>query len=125
MAEIRLHKPYNSAVLGHVLACVVGAASLIAGVKAGVSGLPLVIAFTLVIVGGMLPALAFYSWKFSRAAWSVMISTLCVFAAVTFFGSPKIANVLHVKILLALLIPLVQVVAVIMLADLRRDYREQ
>ena len=53
-----------------------------------------------------------------------MISTLCVFAAVTFFGAPKIAAVLHIGLTHRALIPIVQVVAVIALAELRREYRE-
>ncbi|MFT3696226.1 MAG: hypothetical protein QM831_24010 [Kofleriaceae bacterium] len=121
----RKHEPYNSAVIGHGLAVVIGVVSIIAGVEALMKGMPTVLPVTLVILGCVMGYSAAMSWQFSRAAWSLLISTLCVFAAVTFFGSPKIAGVLHVKIWLAMVIPIVQVVAVIMLADLRREYREQ
>jgi hypothetical protein len=125
MAEAaRLHKPHDVAVAGHAMAVVIGAASFVAGITALVKSLPGTMGVTLIIVGGLLPVLAHFSWKFSRAAWSLMISTLCVFAAVTFFGAPKIAAVLGTGLTLALVIPIVQVVAVIALAELRREYRE-
>lgn len=125
-ASPRKHEPYNSAVIGHGLATLIGVAMALTGIVTITKGLPLVVPMSLVILGGVVAVTAVVSWRyFSRAAWSVLISTLCVFAAVTFFGSPKIANLLHLKIWLAMVIPIVQVVAVIMLADLRREYREQ
>ena len=120
----RQHKPHEVAIVGHAMGAGIGALSFVAGILALVKSLPGTLGVTLIIVGGLLPVLAHFSWRFSRAAWSVMISTLCVFAAVTFFGAPKIAAVLHTGLVLALLIPIVQVVAVIALADLRREYRE-
>jgi hypothetical protein len=125
MAEAaRQHKPHEVAVVGHAMAAVIGAASFVAGITALVKSMPGTMGITLIIVGILLPVLAHFSWKFSRAAWSLMISTLCVFAAVTFFGAPKIAAVLGIGLTLATLIPIVQVVAVIALAELRREYRE-
>ena len=120
----RQHKPHEVAVAGHVMAAVIGAASFVAGITALAKSLPGVMGVTLIIVGALLPVLSHFSWRFSRPAWSLMISTLCVFAAVTFFGAPKIAAVLHTGLTLALVIPIVQVIAVIALADLRREYRE-
>ncbi len=125
MDESRHHQPYEAAVAGHVLAAAIGAASFIAGIVALAKSLPGVMGITLIVIGGLLPALAHYSWRFSRAAWSLMISTLAVFAAVTFFGAPKIAAVLHVALAVAFVIPIVQVVAVIALAELRAEFREQ
>jgi hypothetical protein len=125
MAEAtREHKSHEVAVAGHAMAVVIGAASFVAGITALVKSLPGTMGITLIIVGILLPVLAHFSWRFSRAAWSLMISTLCVFAAVTFFGAPKIAAVLGIGLTLATLIPIVQVVAVIALAELRREYRE-
>jgi hypothetical protein len=125
MAEAaRQHKSQEVAVAGHAMAAVIGAASFVAGITSLVKSLPGTMGITLIIVGMLLPVLAHFSWRFSRAAWSLMISTLCVFAAVTFFGAPKIAAVLNIGMSLALVIPIVQVVAVVALADLRREYRE-
>ncbi|MEO8845700.1 MAG: hypothetical protein ABI591_10855 [Kofleriaceae bacterium] len=125
MAEApRAHKPHDVAVAGHAMAVVIGAASFVAGITALVKSLPGTMGVTLIIVGTLLPVLAHFSWRFSRAAWSLMVSTLCVFAAVTFFGAPKIAAVLGIGLTVSLVIPIVQVIAVIALAQLRRDYRE-
>ena len=120
----RLHKPHEVAVAGHVMAVVIGAASFVAGIAALVKSLPGTMGVTLMIIGVMLPVLAHFSWRFSRAAWSLMISTLCVFAAVTFFGAPKVAATLHIGLTVSLVIPIVLIVAVIALADLRREYRD-
>ena len=122
---MRQHENLQLAAIGHGLAVVVGLGAIIAGVLAIVNSLPGVLGATLLVLGCMLPAVAHFSWRLSRAAWSVMISTLCVFAAVTLFGSPKIAAVMHVDLGIALLIPIVQVAAVIVLAQIRADYREQ
>ena len=120
----KAHKSEQVAMFAHGLAALIGLAAFVAGVMALAKGLTPVLGVTLLVVGGMLPTLAHFSWRFSRAAWSVIISTLCVFAAVTFFGAPKVAAVLHVGLAIAFVIPIVQVVAVIFLADLRPDYRE-
>jgi len=122
---MRQHENLQLAAVGHGLAVVVGLGAIVAGVLAIVNSLPGVLGATLLVLGCMLPAVAHFSWRMSRAAWSVMISTLCVFAAVTLFGSPKIAAVMHVDLGIALLIPIVQVAAVIVLAQIRADYREQ
>ncbi|HEY6037528.1 MAG TPA: hypothetical protein VIV58_24775 [Kofleriaceae bacterium] len=121
---MRQHANLQLAAAGHGLAVIVGLCAIIAGGLALANGLPVVLGITLLVLGGMLPAVAHFSWRMSRAAWSVMISTLCVFAAVTLFGSPKIAGVMHVDLGIALLIPIVQVAAVIVLAQIRADYRE-
>jgi len=120
----RQHKQHEVAVAGHAMAVVIGAASFVAGITALVKGLPGTMGVTMIIVGLMLPILAHFSWRFSRAAWSLMISTLCVFAAVTFFGAPKVAATLHIGLTVSLVIPIVLIVAVIALGDLRRDYRD-
>jgi len=122
---MRQHENLQLAAIGHGLAVLVGLGAIVAGVMAIANDLPGVLGITLLVLGGMLPAVAHFSWRMSRAAWSVMISTLCVFAAVTLFGSPKIAAVMHVDLGIALLIPIVQVAAVIVLAQIRADYREQ
>lgn len=122
---MRQHENLQLAAVGHGLAVFVGLAAFIAGAVALAKSLPTVLGITLLVLGSMLPVVAHFSWRMSRAAWSVMISTLCVFAAVTLFGSPKIAGILHIDLGIALLIPIVQVAAVIVLAQIRTDYREQ
>jgi hypothetical protein len=121
---MRQHANLQLAAAGHGLAVIVGVGAVIAGIMAIANGLPGVLGVTLLVLGSMLPVVAHFSWRGSRAAWSVMISTLCVFAAVTLFGSPKIAAVIHIELGIALLIPIVQIAAVIVLAQIRADYRE-
>jgi hypothetical protein len=121
----RVHQSHGIAVAAHALAVVVGLTSFGAGILALSKSLPAVMGVTMIVIGILMPALAHLSWRFSRAAWSMMISTLTVFAAVTFFGSPKIAAILHVGMAVALVIPIIQVVAVIALADLRGEYSDQ
>lgn len=125
MPEVREHQSPQVALAGHGLAVLVGVASFVAGIMALAKGLPGVMGVTMLVIGVMMPALAHFSWRFSRAAWATMISTLCVFAAVTLFGSPKIANTIHIDLGIALLIPIVQVAAVILLAQIRDEYRDQ
>lgn len=111
--------------VGHALTVLVGVCSLGAGIAALAAGLTGVLGVTLLIIGCMLPALAHFSWRYSRAAWSVMISTLVVFGAVTFFGAPKIRGVLHVDLLVAMIIPAVLITGVIALAMIRGDYHDR
>lgn len=119
------HESPQVAIAGHGLAVVIGAASFVAGILALVKGLPGVMGVTMIVVGLLMPVLAHFSWRFSRAAWATMIATLCVFGAVTLFGSPKIATVMHIDLGIALLIPIVQVAAVVLLAQIRGEYRDQ
>ncbi len=111
--------------VGHVLTVVVGVCSLGAGIAALAAGLTGVLGVTLLIIGGMLPVLAHFSWRSSRAAWSVMIATLVVFGAVTFFGAPKIRGLLHVNLLVAMIIPAVLITGVVALAMIRGDYHDR
>ncbi|GEM_PF-6986889 len=111
--------------LGHALTVIVGVCSFGAGIAALAAGLTGVLGVTLLIIGGLLPVLAHFSWRYSRAAWSVMISTLVVFGAVTFFGAPKIRGILHVPLLVAMIIPAVLITGVIALAMIRGDYHDR
>jgi hypothetical protein len=110
--------------VGHGLAVVVGVASLVAGIAALFSSIPPVVAFALLGCGIALPILSWKSLEHSRAAWAFLISVLAVLATVTFFGAPKVRNVLGIGLWYALIIPALEIVAVIALGMLRADYRE-
>src|SRR4051812_42301342 len=56
--------------IGHGLAFAMGAASLVGGLAALSKGLPPVMGTTMLVVGGLLPALTVKSLRHSRAAWS-------------------------------------------------------
>ena len=111
--------------VGHGLAVLLGLAALIAGVEAFSHDMPNTMGATLLVVGTLMPVLAWYTWRRSRAAWSYLIALLAVLAAVFFFGAPKVRTVLGVSLWVALIVPALQITAVVALAMLRHDYRDQ
>jgi hypothetical protein len=110
--------------IGHGLAVVLGIGAFIAGIGAISRDLPGVMCATLLVVGCLLPVLAYFSWRHSRAAWSYLISLLAVVATVTLFGAPKVRVQLGVGLWTALIIPGVTTVAMIAVAMLRGEYRD-
>ena len=73
----------------------------------------------------LLVTLVVYSLKGSRPAWSFLISMLAVLATVTFFGAPKIRHIMSFGLWHALIIPGLQVVAVIALVMIRSEYKNR
>jgi len=108
--------------VGHITAVVLGLGALVAGVEAYSSHLPAVMIAVLITVGVLLPTLAHFSWRGSRGAWSFLIAIIAVFGTVTFFGSPKVRNVLGVGFWSAMIIPAIQYVAMSALWMVRGDY---
>jgi hypothetical protein len=108
---------------GHIVATLLGVLSIIGGFASLAKGLPPVMGATMLVVGALLPVLVWKSWNYSRGAWSFLISIISVFAAVMFFGAPKIAHVLGIDIVTALAFPALEIACVVSLASLRRDYR--
>lgn len=108
---------------GHVLAFLVGVASFIGGIAGLFSSLPTVMGMTLLVVGLVLPVLAWRSLAYSRGGWSFMVSLLAILATVTFFGAPKIRHVLDIPLGVAFLLPAIMITAVVALAQVRADYR--
>lgn len=111
--------------IGHGIAVVLGIISLVSAVMAYTHDLPSVMVATLLIIGGLLPLLAWRSWLHSRAAWSFLIAVLAVFGGVDFFGAPKIRSLIGISLWDAMIIPGMQVIAVIALSMLRSEYRER
>ena len=110
-------------VIGHALAVALGAAALFAGYESFDHALPSVMTAVLVAVGLLLPTLAHFSWRHSRAAWSYLIAITTVFGIVTFFGAPKVRNVLDIGFWTAMILPGLQFVTVTALAMVRTEYR--
>jgi hypothetical protein len=108
---------------GHITAVLLGVLSIIAGFTALTKPLPATLGVTLLVLGVLLPVLAWKSLQHSRTAWSFLISTVAVLATVMFFGAPKIAHVLGINLVASLAFPAVQIACVIALAGLRREYR--
>lgn len=110
--------------LGHAIGFVAGIASLVAGFAAFGSTIPSVVAVTLIVTGLVIPVLSWQSLQRSRTAWAFLIAMLAVLATVTFFGAPKVRNVLGIGLWYALIIPAVEIVGVIALSMVRTQYRE-
>ncbi len=109
--------------IGHALASLLGMASLAASIAAFDKGLPPVMSVTLFLVGALMLALAWGSWQRSRAAWAFLIALVAVFGGVDFFGAPKVRGLLGVGLWTTMIIPSIQVITVVALASLRREYQ--
>jgi hypothetical protein len=111
--------------LGHGVGFVAGIASLVAGFASFGSTIPGVVGATLLVFGFILPIVTWKSLQHSRAAWAFLIALLSVLATVTFFGAPKVRHVLGIGLWYAMIIPAVEIVAVIALSMVRGEYRER
>lgn len=111
--------------IGHLLALGIGVGAFVGGIGALSAGLPGVMGVTLLIVGVVMPAVAHFSFRRSRPAWSMLLSMLAVLATVTFFGAPKIRVVLHIGLWTALILPGLMIIAVIALAMVRGEYHQE
>jgi hypothetical protein len=109
--------------IGHAAVVVLGVAALFAAGESITHAMPTVMSAVLIIVGALLPTLAHFSWRGSRAAWAFMMAIVLVFGMVTFFGAPKVRNALDVGFWTAMILPGVQFVALSALAMLRGEYR--
>jgi hypothetical protein len=109
--------------IGHALALVIAAGALFGAYGSLAHSMPGVMTAVLIAVGLLLPALAHFSWRGSRAGWSFMISIICVFGIVTFFGAPKVRNILGIGFWTAMILPGIQFVCVSALAMVRGQYR--
>ncbi len=109
--------------IGHALATLLGLASLAASFGAFDRGLPAVMGVTLLVVGLMMPVLAYGSWQKSRPAWAFLIALVAVFGGVDLFGAPKVRGLLGIGLWTAMILPGLQIVTVIALASLRGEYR--
>lgn len=110
--------------IGHALGFVAGLGAFVAGIAAMFTTIPPVVAVALLASGCVLPVLSWKSLNHSRSAWAFLIAVLSVLATVTFFGAPKVRNVLGIGLWYALIIPCLEIVAVIALGMIRREYRE-
>lgn len=112
-------------VVGHALAGLLAVAALVGAIAGFATDKPPVMAMTLLVLAGLAPVLAWSSWRRMRAAWSFLISIVAVLAAVTFFGAPKIRNLLHIDLWYAMIVPGLLIVCVVALSLLRENYRER
>jgi hypothetical protein len=110
--------------VGHGIALVMGLVSLVASIAAFAHGMTPVLPMTLLIIGGLLPMLAMFSMKTSRAAWSFLTALCGVYATVLLFGAPKVRGLLDIGLWTALIVPGLLAVATVSLVMSRADYRD-
>jgi hypothetical protein len=111
-------------IAGHAIGVAMGIGSFIAGCIAASRGLPGALIGAEIVLGALMPFLAFRSWQGSRAAWSFLIAMCGVYAIVLFFGAPTVHRVLGVGLWTSLILPGLNIVALVSLIQLRANYRE-
>ncbi len=111
-------------VVAHVLASLIGLASIAAAIGAFAGGLPAVVGSFLLLVGVLMPTLAWKSWHHSRAAWAFLAAMVAVCGGCDFFGATKVRGVLGVGLWTALIFPALQFVTLAALAMIRGEYRD-
>jgi hypothetical protein len=111
-------------VVGHAIAMLMGLGSLLAGCIAAMRGMPGALIGAELVLGGLMPYLAFRSWNGSRAAWSFLIAMCSVYAVVLFFGAPTVHRVLDIGLWTTLILPGLNLVAFTALIHIRSNYRE-
>jgi hypothetical protein len=108
--------------VSHAIMMVMAPASLAAGLAAAVFGLPVVLATTELVLGGVLVAIVPLSWRGSRAAWSFLVAIAAAYSVVLFFGAPKVRGVLDVGLWTTLILPGLNAVALVGLVKSRARY---
>jgi hypothetical protein len=111
-------------ILGHVLPVVLGVGSFGAGCVSFSRGMPGALSAALLVVGGLLPFLAYRSWNRSRAAWAFLIAICSVYAVVLFFGAPTVHRLLGLGLWTTLILPGLNLVAFVSLIQIRANYRD-
>jgi hypothetical protein len=110
--------------IGHLLAAVLGVVNLVFGVFAFTHNQPGALIATLLVTGLVVPTLAYFSHRRSRAAWAFLAALCAVCAIGGLFGAPKISRVLDLSLWTTMIFPGLYVVACATLALLRDDYGE-
>jgi len=110
--------------IGHVLAALLGVVNLVLGVLAFTHAQPAALTATLLVTGIVVPTLAHFSFRRSRAAWAFLVALCGVLAVVGLFGAPKVSRVMEVSLWTTMIFPGLYVVACATLTLLRDDYVE-
>jgi hypothetical protein len=108
--------------VSHAIMMVMAPASLLAGLCAAVYGLPSVLAAAELILGTVLCVIVPMSWRGSRAAWSFLVAIAAAYGVVLFFGAPKVRGVLDVGLWTTLILPGLNIVALVGLVQSRSRY---
>lgn len=109
--------------IGHGIPAAAGVASLVAAVGALQSDIQITLVISLLVLGVLLPALAWLSWGRNRAAWAFLVSLSIVLGIMTLFGAPKVRNLVGIPLAAALIIPGAFAVAAFCLSALGHRYK--
>ncbi|MBA3392480.1 MAG: hypothetical protein H0T89_07550 [Deltaproteobacteria bacterium] len=110
--------------VGHGIPTATGLTALVAAYGAWTTIGNGTLTVVLVLVGILLPALAWLSLHKSRAAWSMLLSMCAVLGLMLMFGAPKVRSLVGIGLWTALILPGLLAVAAIALAMVHRDYTE-
>ncbi len=111
--------------VGHGLAGLFGAASLLSGLYTMFTGpLAFLLSLVLVVMGVAMVLMTAYSLNHSRPAWAFLSALIAVMGVCTLFGAPKVKNLLGVNMWLALLVPGLLAVTCAALGIIAEEYRE-
>jgi hypothetical protein len=110
--------------VAHVIPAVLGVAALIAAVFSQRAGIQITLMMSLLVAGGLLISLSYFSLMRSRGAWSFVISLSIVLAIMTLFGAPKIRTLVGIHMAVALVIPALFLAAAVMLSTLGPRYNK-
>lgn len=117
---------------GHLLPAAFGvlySAPLVLGVlvshsvRAWMGSVPAVLPVFLIVSGGLLLVLSWYSYsRRVRTAWAFLVAMCGVFAVFELFAGMKVARQLDVSLWLVFVVPGLKVIAAAALVSLNRDY---
>lgn len=112
--------------IGHLIPAAFGFGALIAAFFSHRAGIQATLAVALVVCGGLLLALAYFSaLARSRAAWSFLISLSIVLGIMTLFGAPKIRDLVGIHLSVALGIPILLGIAAGLLSAISHRYKSE
>lgn len=111
--------------VGHGLATLGGAVALVGGVAALQTDIPSVLGASLLIIGVIIPVVAWSSYRGgSRAAWAFLVSLAGTLGLITMFGAPTLGRLLGTGMWTAMILPGVLAVATTALLALSERYPE-
>ncbi|MGE0870522.1 MAG: hypothetical protein AB7P03_18300 [Kofleriaceae bacterium] len=110
--------------IGHGMTAIAGVAALVASIAGSVHGIPKLLGVSLAILGGLFLVLTWASMRHkSRAAWAFLVSLSLMTAVSGLFGAPKLRTEAGIPLAAALLVPAIMVCTTIVLANIRRHFR--
>jgi hypothetical protein len=112
-------------IVAHALAGLLGVATFAGGIAAWAFHLPGALIATQLIIGLVMPTLAWFSYHRARAPWAFLVALCGVLALADLFGAPKVRMALDVSLWATMIVPGLYAIACVALAQLADDYLER